>query len=1008
MAVAWIQFHDQRRPPPIDVDLQISVHDSDDDERDPYSLHDRDDDDEEIDEDKPLYSPLEKDTLSRHSSVGNSWGVTTVGRGFDWKWKKDPPSEEEGEDAPKPVHIPTVTQDESQPPSVNKPAPTGLASTLFTTSSPTLITRNESNRADTTLQDTLNPSEDQSGANRVSSPSIPSSFPPFDMTQQTSPFTPSLSPSPASPYVPLTGTISNQPSPRPALAARSQSMYTLPSPGICPPEEQRAEPSRSNNTSPSLQAQRARAWSRPVSPARSPSVPRLAMSPSAPSLNNGKFIVPMTPLIVTGGALTTPNTPRSPRLNRSRALQKRVSLIAGRQVEGLNLLGTEVDDADPDGSQHWVMFGSRRSSPVEDSEPRSASPDEYFDKSEEPGDFVPGPPVRRASHSRSVDRPNTPPPPEEDWHIGRAGQIKSLGRFNSSLFDPASPPTPLRCASFIESAPPSIVKPEDQPSVEISRLDSSTSLLNLADANPDDVHIPVEDEAPAYPPLDIPHPDWSLHRLSSSWSLSSHQRQQSNLSVNRRDATRSPARSVSTDRQDAITLMMKRMKSSQSIKRMSSESRRGGFLGGRTIDDYVILGEAGRGAYGLVKRARERKRPVMGLNEAGEEVIVEDVKPDETVGPPLIIKQIIKSRILADCWKKHPIHGTIPIEIYVMSAVSGTSYVLPRPRAWDPRRFEEDEDTIMMVNKSDASSRTVTPGQHTPNHTDVKIQVTTMSPMKPEHDTVQNGVAHDEDEELTELDLWRWREGELIKGHPNICPLEDFFEDASFYYLVLPATKPSFPKMPKGMEDAVDIGDRRPPSDLFDLGQIADALAFLHARGICHRDIKDENVVLGENGRCWLIDFGSSGVIRKNGWDTFSGTLDYAAPEILLGARYAGPPQDVWAFGIVAYVLLVGECPFASSAESAQGLEDPEGKPALALRARCSSGPAGFDEGLERDGGGRLGDAMELVRRCLDLDVARRPTMEQILGCRYVNGGQGWGQELLGTEGEEATNLVPA
>lgn len=122
--------------------------------------------------------------------------------------------------------------------------------------------------------------------------------------------------------------------------------------------------------------------------------------------------------------------------------------------------------------------------------------------------------------------------------------------------------------------------------------------------------------------------------------------------------------------------------------------------------------------------------------------------------------------------------------------------------------------------------------------------------------------------------------------------------------------------------------------------------------------------------------------------------MDYAAPEILHGDRYAGPPQDVWAFGIVAYVLLVGECPFASSAESALGLEDPEGKPALGLRARCSGGPAGFDEGLERDGGGRLGDAMELVRRCLELDVGLRPTMEQILTCRYLNGGSGWGQEL--------------
>jgi len=171
------------------------------------------------------------------------------------------------------------------------------------------------------------------------------------------------------------------------------------------------------------------------------------------------------------------------------------------------------------------------------------------------------------------------------------------------------------------------------------------------------------------------------------------------------------------------------------------------------------------------------------------------------------------------------------------------------------------------------------------------------------------------------------------------------------------------------------------------LGQIADALTFFLSRGICHRDIKDENVVLADGGRCWLIDYGSSGVIRKGGWDTFSGTLDYAGPEILRGERYGGPPQDVWAFGIVSYVLLTGECPFATAAEAADGLT-PGSKASIALDERTANGKE--EEGREEDGGGRLFDAATMVRACLQLDVNERPTFEKILACRYLAGEAGW------------------
>ncbi|EKM83841.1 hypothetical protein AGABI1DRAFT_110440 [Agaricus bisporus var. burnettii JB137-S8] len=381
-----------------------------------------------------------------------------------------------------------------------------------------------------------------------------------------------------------------------------------------------------------------------------------------------------------------------------------------------------------------------------------------------------------------------------------------------------------------------------------------------------------------------------------------------------------------------LTRSLKRAGSNSSLlstsasTRAPSPSEERTFLGERSISEFLIEGEIGRGAYGLVKRGRE-------------------IYADGSLGPPLVIKQVIKSRILADCWKKHSIHGTIPIEIYVMSAISNTSYVLPPRRPWDPCRPNTHSTPLI-----DAPS---TSGEQ------------------------------------------YWAEGKTVKGHPNICPLLDFFEDSHYYYLILPSStpeqRPNEPPVPSDLFDLVESFPQGLPARLIRtyLGQIADALAFLHSHGIVHRDVKDENVVLGPHGKCILIDFGSSGLVKKSGWDSFSGTLDYAGPEILRGERYYGKEQDVWAFGVVAYVLLVGECPFMTMAEAQEGLESPFANASIALDERC--GEDKEKEGEEADGGGARGDAAALVRACLQVDVAARPTFERILQCRFLSGDPGWG-----------------
>jgi len=173
------------------------------------------------------------------------------------------------------------------------------------------------------------------------------------------------------------------------------------------------------------------------------------------------------------------------------------------------------------------------------------------------------------------------------------------------------------------------------------------------------------------------------------------------------------------------------------------------------------------------------------------------------------------------------------------------------------------------------------------------------------------------------------------------------------------------------------------------LGQLTDAVRFLHSNGIIHRDIKDENVILDGQGRCQLIDFGSAAHWRPGKrWDTFSGTLHYASPEILRGGMYGGKEQDVWALGVVGYVLLVGETPFSDLPDEVLAGLTPDSSAEAALTARC--GAEHVDEGKEADGGGSLADAADFVRRCLEMETPERPSADLLCQHRYLRGEGGW------------------
>ena len=92
--------------------------------------------------------------------------------------------------------------------------------------------------------------------------------------------------------------------------------------------------------------------------------------------------------------------------------------------------------------------------------------------------------------------------------------------------------------------------------------------------------------------------------------------------------------------------------------------------------------------------------------------------------------------------------------------------------------------------------------------------------------------------------------------------------------------------------------------------QLALAIGELHEKGFVHRDLKLENILVNQKGYLKVIDYGLANIIIENEANTtFCGTLEYQAPEMILGCGY-DKNVDWWAFGILLYEMKFGCTPF--------------------------------------------------------------------------------------------------
>lgn len=146
--------------------------------------------------------------------------------------------------------------------------------------------------------------------------------------------------------------------------------------------------------------------------------------------------------------------------------------------------------------------------------------------------------------------------------------------------------------------------------------------------------------------------------------------------------------------------------------------------------------------------------------------------------------------------------------------------------------------------------------------------------------------------------------------HPNIVPVYDFNEHEGRPYLVM--------KFIEG--ETLKARLKRGPLSRAEVLRVVEAvgaaLAYAHAQGVLHRDVKPSNVLLGQDGRIYLTDFGLARIAQAGestlSADMLLGTPQYISPEQAMGRKDLDHRTDIYSFGVMVYEMVVGRVPFTA------------------------------------------------------------------------------------------------
>ncbi|KAM6968105.1 serine/threonine-protein kinase pim-1-like [Aplochiton taeniatus] len=186
---------------------------------------------------------------------------------------------------------------------------------------------------------------------------------------------------------------------------------------------------------------------------------------------------------------------------------------------------------------------------------------------------------------------------------------------------------------------------------------------------------------------------------------------------------------------------------------------------------------------------------------------------------------------------------------------------------------------------------------------------------------------------------------------PHILQMLEWFDQPSRYVMVLERPEPCQDLTAFCHDHGGALSEELAQQLMM---QLLRALCHCSQRGVLHRDVKPENLLIQTDALLVkLFDFGCGDLLKNTPYKDFAGTLEYTPPEWFLQRQYLAGAATVWSVGVTLYNLVCGFQPFSTIRETIKG------------RVR-------FTKGISPE-------CRHLIRWCLSTKAADRPTLEQIL-----------------------------